>query len=88
MPDLFIQRAFHIDMSRLATKTKGSRIRYTAKTQESVINELLSGELLLEEVMAKHGILSKKTVIRWLKKYRLEETNRKTSLYTSSNTSI
>ena len=84
MPDLFIQRAFHIDMSRLATKSKDSRTRYTAKTQESVINELLSGGLLLEEVMAKHGILSRKTVIRWLKKYQLEEGNCQTSPYTSS----
>lgn len=71
-------------MSRLNTKTKGPYVRYTAKTQESVIDAILSGELLLEEAMAKYGILSKKTVIRWLKKHQLEEGNCQTSPYTSS----
>lgn len=51
-------------------KTKDIRIRYSAETRESVVNAILSGELLLEEAMTKHGIMSKKTIVRWLTKNR------------------
>ncbi len=51
-------------------KTKGLQIRYSLAIQESVVNAILSGELLLEEAMANYGIMSKTTIVRWLKKNR------------------
>lgn len=57
-------------MHTKANRTKDVRIRYSSETQESVVNAIVSGELLLEEAMTKHGIMSKKTIVRWLKKYR------------------
>lgn len=59
-------------MHRKDIKTKSSQIRYPAKIQESVVSAILSGELLLEEAMTKYGIMSKKTIVRWLKEQRKE----------------
>lgn len=71
MPDLFIQKySSTINMRIKTNKTKGLQIRYSLAIQESVVNAILSGELLLEEAMANYGIMSKTTIVRWLKKNR------------------
>lgn len=62
-------------------KTRSIRPRYSANTQRCVVDAILSGELLLEEAMAKYSILSKKTVVRWLKKYQDKEAKTRTTFF-------
>jgi hypothetical protein len=45
-------------------------IRYTKEIQDSVVQGIIRGELLVEEAMIKHGIMSKRTIIRWLRRYQ------------------
>jgi len=45
-------------------------IRYSKEIRESVVQAIIKGELLAEEAMKKHGIMSKRTVISWLKRYQ------------------
>ncbi|MBD1422514.1 hypothetical protein [Sphingobacterium chuzhouense] len=60
-------------MHAKTNKTKGSQIRYSTEIQENVVSAILSGDLLLEEAMTKHGIMSKKTVVRWLKNHQCKK---------------
>ena len=46
------------------------RIRYDKSIQEQVVQAIFNGELLAEEAMLKYGIMSRKTIVRWLKKYK------------------
>ncbi|PRD48199.1 hypothetical protein [Sphingobacterium haloxyli] len=50
-------------------------IRYQKEIQEGVVQAIIKGELLLEEAMEKYGIMSKKTVVRWLKRHQYEILN-------------
>ncbi len=47
-------------------------IRYRKEIQDAVVQAIMKGDLLLEEAMERYGIMSKKTVVRWLKKRQRE----------------
>lgn len=47
-------------------------IRYQKEVRVDVVQAIIKGELLLEEAMEKYGIVSRKTVVRWLKRYQYE----------------
>lgn len=47
-------------------------IRYQKEVRVDVVQAIIKGELLLEEAMEKYGIVSKKTVVRWLKRHQYE----------------
>lgn|SRR5690606_9788441 len=44
--------------------------KFSKQAQLEIVKEILSCELLMEEAMAKYGIKSKATVIRWVKQHR------------------
>lgn len=46
-----------------------ARAKFSQKIKSQVIDDLVSGRLNLKEVMTKYKILSKQTVVRWLKEY-------------------
>ena len=48
------------------------RIRYQKIIQMQVVQAISNGDMLVEEAMKKYGIMSRKTIIRWLKKYHQE----------------
>ena len=45
-------------------------IRYSDGIKQKVVEAIVQGDLLLEEVMRRYGITSKRTVVRWLKQYK------------------
>lgn len=49
--------------------------KYSEHTKESAVRDILDGRLLLEEVMAKYGILSAITIKKWLRE-ALENTDK------------
>jgi len=49
------------------------RNRYSRHTKENVVNELVNGELWLEEAMVKYQIHDSRTVVAWLRKYIREK---------------
>jgi len=53
------------------------RDRHPEKIKKQVVESILSGVLLLEEAMSKYKILSKRTVIRWLKQHHQENGERR-----------
>ncbi|TYR36541.1 hypothetical protein FXV77_08535 [Sphingobacterium phlebotomi] len=54
-------------------ETEPTAIRYAKTVQHSVVQAIINGDLLLEEAMERYNILSKKTIIRWLKRYQTEQ---------------
>ena len=55
---------------KISKKMNTQRIRYDKSIQEQVVQAIFNGELLAEEAMLKYGIMSRKTIVRWLKKYK------------------
>ncbi|PRD56500.1 hypothetical protein [Sphingobacterium gobiense] len=51
---------------------KPSVIRYQKEIKEGVVQAIIKGDLLLEEAMEKYGIMTKKTIVRWLKRQQYE----------------
>lgn len=44
-------------------------MRYTADLRERVVREIVEQGVFVEEVMRKHDIRAKATVVRWVKEY-------------------
>ena len=49
--------------------TDKRKIRYSKSIQESVVHAIVNGELLIEEAMDKYHIHTKRSIVRWLKRY-------------------
>lgn len=52
-------------------------IRYPSKIKQEAVDSIVRGELFLEEVMVKYGIMKRSTVINWLKKYVNDDPSRR-----------
>ena len=70
--------ALAVAKSKKKTRKSSSSIgAYPEAVRLEVVREMVSGNLLLEEVMAKYGVKDRRTVVSWLKKYQREEVDQK-----------
>lgn len=51
---------------------------FSEKIKKEVVDQIVNGDLLLEEAMFKYNVLSKLTIINWLRNARLSEIDRNT----------